>query len=169
MKENDRTIDLVLLPKVVYEHDTEIVECHFSEDLMPFLVHLKKQFTKYPVYNLTAFDSKYGLILYEYLLSEFYKGYQSYKISIEQLKNMTSTTKKYERFQNFKTRVLDVAIHDINNSALEFLVSYQLIKKGRSYTDIVFFIRDRKSALENDFEIVKGQTTLFDEDNNIIF
>lgn len=154
--DNGGILSLTLLPKVFWppKDSNELVQCTFAEELMPFLIELKERFTQYPVTNLTAFSSKYGLILYEWLKSEEYKTMDRDQnvVEIDNLRHLTGTVKKYPAFKDFEKKILKAAVNDINDSALEFLVSYDKVKVGRSITAIRFKTRPRKSYKEKTFD-----------------
>lgn len=145
---------LSIAPYVVWDYESDLITVEFGKGLMPYLVDLKERFTQYPVANLTAFSSKYGLILYEWLKSEDYKTMDRDQnvIEIDDLRRLTGTMKKYADFRNFEKKVLKAAVNDINDSALEFLVSYDKVKVGRSITAIRFKTRPRQSYKEKTFD-----------------
>ena len=150
-KEDGSIVSLSVLPYVTWEADSENVICEFGRDLMPYLIELKEHFTQYPVINLKMFDSKYGLILYEWIKSKTYDT-TSAIITLDDLRKLTGTEKKYADFRNFEKRVLKPAKDDINQGGLEFLVDYEKIKKGTKIEKIIFRIKKRQSWRENEFE-----------------
>ena len=125
---------------------------------MPFLVDLKERFLQYDVAALKNFDSKYGLILYEYLLSRERQERQSehkYSISIDNLRRLTDTEKKFKVFKDLKRNVVDKAINDINNSGVEFLVTAKNNgQRGIKATHVEFELRKRTSITETEFDVV---------------
>lgn len=145
---------LSIAPYVVWDYESDLITVEFGKGLMPYLVELRERFTQYPVANLTSFNSKYGLILYEWLKSEEYKTMDRDQnvIEIDALRRLTGTVKKYPAFKDFEKKVLKAAVNDINDSALEFLVSYDKVKVGRSITAIRFKTRPRKSYKEKTFD-----------------
>ena len=63
---------------------------------------MKELFLQYEVAALKKFKSKYGLILYEYLLSRERQERQSehkYSISVENLRRLTDTETKFKNFK----------------------------------------------------------------------
>ena len=153
--DNDKIeVYVSLVNKILWEKNTDIIQCRFDEDILPYLVELKERFTQYPVANLTAFSSKYGLILYEWLKAEGYKTMDRDQniIEIDDLRRLTGTSKKYSKWVNFEAKVLKAAVNDINDSSLEFLVSYDKVKVGRSITAIRFKTRPRQSYKEKTFD-----------------
>jgi plasmid replication initiation protein len=152
--DESKIMTLSIAPYVTWDHESDLISVEFGRNLMPYLIELKEKFTQYPVANLTAFSSKYGLILYEWLKSEEYKTMDRDQnvIEIDDLRRLTGTVKKYADFRNFEKKVLKAAVNDINDSALEFLVSYDKVKVGRSITAIRFKTRPRQSYKEKTFD-----------------
>lgn len=158
---NGAIMSLSIVPKVVYpsKNSDEDIQCTFAEELMPFLIDLKERFLQYDMAALKNFDSKYGLILYEYLLSRERQERQSehkYSISIENLRRLTDTEKKFKVFKDLKRNVIDKAINDINSAGVEFLVtSKNNGQRGVKATHIEFTLRKRTSYKETEFNIVE--------------
>lgn len=166
LKTEDGLETLSIVPNVYWKKD--YIECVFNNDLMPYLIELKERFTQYPVYNLTAFKSKYSIIIYEYLMSERYKQENPIVILMDDLRYITGTQNKYNLTKYFEKNVLIPAVEDINNNPLEFLVKYQKIgTKGKKITAIHFYIRDRISFTEKNYDIIE-RPQLFKIDNSYI-
>lgn len=163
-KDNGRTLMLSLVPKIDYpeKYDAQgLIKCYFDNDIMPFLIDLKKQFLQYDVANLVRFSSKYSLLVYEYLLSrERFERHQNkcYRVSIEELRRLTATEKKYKAIKDFDAYVLIPATDEINNAGVEYLVRYEKVKAGRGgrVVAIDFYLRTRTSFDEKDFFEVKN-------------
>lgn len=58
-------------------------------------------------------------------------------IDLDELRRWTCTTEKYERYSQFKERVLDVAVGEITKWG-DYTVSYEVIKTGTKVTGIEF-------------------------------
>jgi Protein involved in initiation of plasmid replication len=113
-----------------------IIKIRLDNDMKPYLLNLKKQFTKYSLYFTLAMKSKYSLRIYELLKS--YQNLEKCEFEIEKLKLML-TAEKYASFADFKIKVLDIAVREINTYS-DISVSYELEKQGRKYHKIKFKI-----------------------------
>lgn len=113
---------------------------------MPYLIGLKSRLLQYPAANINKFKSKYGLILYEYLLSKE-RQYQfgSYKMSVDEIRKLTGTEKTYLMFRDFDKKVIQTATEDLNQAVVEILVKNKKVKRGRKITHINFYVRARNS------------------------
>ncbi len=165
--EDDKKVTYVnLINEFTWYKEDEFVTVEFSKKILPYLVDLNERFLQYDVYNIKGFNSKYGLILYEYLLSrerqERNKN-NTYFISVNDLRRLTGTLDKFNDFRNFEKRVLKTSEQNINNANVEFLVKYEKIKTGRSITGIKFILRKRTSSLETEFNNVKNAKFLKDK------
>lgn len=136
-KKEGFTRSITLLITVDYPdnpHENDIV-FQFHDELKPFLIEMSGLFTKYQIEDIKPFKSKYGVILYEYLVSERFKTQDPNKnyLTHEELLQITGTKdkKSYQRWYEFKTSVLDKGIADINNSELGITATYQDVKNSR--------------------------------------
>lgn len=121
-----------------------LIELRLDDDLVPYLLNLKQNFTTYSFYNILAMRSKYSPRLYELLKSEQYKRCFSYDIS--DLKRLLNAD-RYELYGNFKQKVLDVALKEINDTT-DIFVEYEPIRTKKKYTAIRFTVKE-KTTEEN--------------------
>lgn len=160
--EDEKKITYVsLINDFTWYKESEFVTVEFSKKILPYLVDLNERFLQYDVYNIKGFNSKYGLILYEYLLSrerqERDKDHE-YFISLNDLKRLTGTMDKYERIDAFERKIVKVAMKDINNANVEFLMKYEKVKTGRNIIGIKFMLRKRTSYIETEFDEIKNKS-----------
>lgn len=126
----------------IYKHKGKIT-IKLDDDLKPYLLMLHRNYTKIPLFNIIRMKSKYGIQLYELLQSYIYqRGDKTF--SIEFLKEYLDCT-NYDSFANFKKRVLMPALDDINTYS-NLLVDFKLIKNGRQYEKITFYMRDLQQS-----------------------
>ena len=146
---------VALVQDIYWKIDSDEVKVKFHEAVMPYLIGLKSRFLQYPAANINQFKSKYGLILYEYLLSKE-RQYQfgSYGMSIDEIRRITGTEKLYSKWVNFEFKVLKSAEEDINQAGVEILVKYEKVKRGRKITHINFFVRARNSYQDTEFDVI---------------
>ena len=132
------------LSKVTLCKGSGIATVTLDDDLVPYLFALGGQFTQYQLCNILSMKSAFSIRMYELLKSY---GFQKSKIfAIEELKHllMVDDIKSYERFPDFRRRVLDIACDEIN-ALTDIVVKYELIKNGRKFEKIKFFIREKSS------------------------
>lgn len=153
--DDDEERYVALVQDIYWKIDSDEVRVKFHEAVMPYLIGLKSRFLQYPAGNINQFKSKYGLILYEYLLSKE-KQYQlgEYGMDIDQIRKITGTEKVYDKWVNFECKVLRAAEEDINQAGVEILVKYEKVKRGRKITHVKFYVRARNSYKDKEFDVI---------------
>jgi plasmid replication initiation protein len=88
-----------------YHHRKRLVELEFSPQLKPYLLKLKKDFTKYKFANVLVLKSKYSIRMYEPL--KRYLNIGKRRFTIEQLRNLLEIEPgKLTNYGHMKQRVL---------------------------------------------------------------
>lgn len=139
------------------------LEILFSNEILPYITSFKENFTRYGLVNIINLNSRYSIILYKILIEKFniYCNYQSEdeetlqfleryknpKISVKELRMLTDTFNKYQRFSSFKKSVLDKAVNEISEKT-NILVKYKVKYTGRRVTDIQFFVLKNKKVIK---------------------
>lgn len=113
------------------------------EELVINLLRQTDYFTKLNLLEFNPLKSKHSIILFEHL-KRYEKLKQIPELSVEELRKITDTQKKYPNFNNLQQYVLDVAVSEINEFT-NYNVSYELIKtKAKT--------RPKVSAIQFKFE-----------------
>jgi len=94
--------------------------------------------------------SKYSIRIYEILKS--YQNMGQFEFEIGQLKKMLFA-EKYELFGDFKRKVLDIAMREINELG-DIFIRYEIEKKGRKFHKIKFIIKP-KAKIDERMETFK--------------
>ena len=113
------------------------VQIRFDPAMKPYLLKLKKRFTRYKLHYVMQMQSYYSIRLYELLKQ--YAPIGRRVVDIEQLHDILQTPKSYRRFGNFRQRVLEPAQEEINDKT-DISFTYETVKSGRSVSDIIFQI-----------------------------
>ena len=123
------------------------IRIRMDEDMKPYLLQLKDSFTQYELIYTLYFKSKYTIRLYELIKSIHFHELEEYHrtFSLDELR-VTLGGENYTEYRDFKRRVLDIAVNEINAYS-DKQVSYTPIKKGRTVESIEFTI-NTKSILE---------------------
>jgi plasmid replication initiation protein len=162
ISEPNREIFVPLVNKIIWNKDDDNITCRFDEYLMPYLIDLQERFLQYDVASLKNFKSKYGVILYEYLLSMARQEQSqtehpryTYTIPMAEFRRLTDTENKLKDMKNFKRRVVEASVNDINQSCVEFLVKATSDgSRGKETTKWTFYLRKRTSVTETNYDIV---------------
>lgn len=115
-----------------------------NEDLKPYLLQLKENFTSYRIKDIYQFKSASTWHVYEVLRQ--YKNQTNVEFDLDKFKALTGTLGLYARWNNFKARILDTSVDEINTYS-DIEVQYELIKNGVKVSGIKFHIIQNKSNL----------------------
>lgn len=146
-----------------------VIKIRLDNDMMPFLLQLKQNFTSYELIWTLHFKSKYTIRLYELVKSIHFHDLEPYErvYSLDELKKLLGA-ETYKTYQTFKERVLKRAVQEINEYSDKNL-SYEIIKSGRSVSKIKFSIASKATfevaKIRDDIEKELGmdQMTLWDK------
>lgn len=110
-----------------------------DRDLVPFLFDLGQRFTQYQLYNILAMRSAFSVRIYELMKS--YAFQKSKTFSIDELKHllMLDNVKSYNRFPDFRRKVLEKAQEEINELT-DINIYFEPITKGRKVIKLKFRI-----------------------------
>ena len=139
-----RVIHTRWISAFAYVAESGIVQLRFAPECIPHIVRQESDFTSYRIEQASAMTSIHALHLYELLAQ--YKGIGKRAFTIEELKNLLQVTEEYPRLDNFKSKVVDVGVDQINKHS-DLTVSYTQKKNGRSITHLVFSIKVKADAL----------------------
>lgn len=115
------------------------------------------RFTHLDFRLINSFKSKFSIRLYELAMSYISKKeiyVQLPKLEIDTFKSLMGidTKKQYKRFTHLKSKVIDNAVSEINETS-NIKIDYTLIKSGNQYTHIKFHTKFKKDNLENIFKM----------------
>ena len=128
-------LTLPLMGRAYYRRKTGMVEASFNENIRPYLLELRDNFTKAQLSQLLKLKSPSSHRIY-WLLRE-YAAFGKRIISLAELRNVLGLTTEYlNRFDHFRDRVLDRAQMELAQTDLPF--TYEVIKQGRVITEIRF-------------------------------
>lgn len=127
------------------EYDSDIgFAIKLNSDMKPYLLNLKERYTQYTLDNILAMKSIYGVRIFE-LLNEKIKtktlprAGTDIELTVQYIRECCDCENKYERFSQFKIRVLDRAVEEINR-VTSYRVYYDYVKTGKTVTGIKFHI-----------------------------
>lgn len=126
----------------------------YKFELQPKLIDLLRQtdyFTKLELTKFNVLDSKYSIILFEYL-KRYENAHKIPILTIDELKQITNTKNKYPNFTNFEKNVIKVAVNEINEKT-QYNISYEAFKTRTSrrpkVSEIQFYF-SKKERLETE-------------------
>lgn len=130
-----------------YLQQEGIVTVRFSKELIEHITEVYENFTRYKIENITNLSSQYAIRLYELLISWRTAG-KTPVFEIQEFRSQLGLEpNEYDRIQNFKQRVLDYALEQINENT-DITASYEQHKAGRTITGFSFTIKAKKKKAE---------------------
>ena len=145
IEEADGLLQVALMSSAKYLKGQGRIQLTVAEELKPYLVDLKNNFTSFQLFCVLSMTSKYAKWLYVQFSRWKDVGYLAYEL--EQLKFLLNlkdplgkSPELYKQWGQFKDNVLEPAIKQINESS-DLRVKYTTEKNGKSIHKIAFFIQ----------------------------
>lgn len=162
---DDKSIKMRWVQEVQFLDSQGVIGIRFSKPILPFISNLSREFTKYALSDIAGINSAYAIRIYELLVQ--YRQIGKREISVETLRTMLELGKKYPLFADFKKRVIDTAVDQINEYS-PLKVTYEQKKTGRKVTHIIFSFKEKSKSLnENNPNISKDFYKLTDAQINM--
>lgn len=111
----------------------------FHPRLKPFLLELKRDFTKFDIRNYKFLHSGTITRLYQLLKSYYDRRRRDPLFDLQELKQMIGVADKYSLYANFRIKVLDEAQRKLA-AGTDIKFTYEEVKKGNKVTGILFHI-----------------------------
>ena len=138
----DRSFNCRWVDKIGVEPDSGIVYMRFTSDVVPLITRLESHFTSYEIDKVANLSSSYAIRLYELIIQWRDNGVtQRYKIE-ELRQKLGVELGKYKAMNNFKARVIDLAVSQINEHT-DITVTYEQHKTGRKITAMSFTFKQK--------------------------
>jgi len=146
-----------------FNRDRQAVKLRFSKEIVPYLFQLKR-FIKYNLEHVKAFENKYSMRVYEWLLKELTQrktNKANIEISLNEFKFMLMLEKNYPEFKKFNHWVLKPIAKDLNAYSNMKLV---IEKLGRPAEKLIFQVElDKQIDLVTELEKAPASKSLTPE------
>lgn len=139
------------------------------EALVIDLLRQTDYFTKLELQEFNLFKSKFSLIILEFL-KQYEKLKKIPEVSIDELRKITDTTKKYPNFSDFEKRVLKAAVNEINEST-NYNVSYELITtytSRRPKVSAVQFYFSKKAETPKQEQVQEAAVAILESEEPLV-
>ena len=149
-KESDKKGNLGIVrsrwvSRIKYIDTTATLEITFAPDVVPLITRLEQHFTSYQLKQVSQLTSKYAIRLYEFLIAWREVG-KVPQIELDDFRNRLGLDdNEYTAMNNFKSRVLEPAIKQINEHT-DITVTYEQHKKGRLISGFSFKIKQKQQV-----------------------
>ena len=133
------------------------VEVMFGNDVIPLITRLSEQYTEYELKQIKDLNSTYALRIFEILMQWLSLG-KTPPITIENLRTRLGIEEhQYKLMSDFKKRVLDHAIKEINDNT-NITAAYEQHKEGRRIVGFTFKFKT-KTKLKKEVESKRDSNT----------
>lgn len=157
-----------------YSSDYAVIR--FAPEILPFITDLKKNFTQYQLNDILHLKNKYAVSMYRWFTMN-YRQYEYYansgkrredqiekyanpEITLEELRKLTGTEKKYSAFYDVRRYIIDPICNEITKHT-KYNVTYDRIKSGRKVVAIKFHISKKGEKTVEDDSVVDVSLTDF--------
>lgn len=131
--------------RIFYVDDLALLEITFAPDVVPLVTRLEEHFTSYQAKQVAHLTSKYATRLYELLIAWREVG-KVPQIEISEFRNRLGLLEsEYTAMSDFKKRVLEPSIQQINEHT-DITVTYEQHKKGRLISGFSFKLKQKQEA-----------------------
>ncbi|WP_162055965.1 replication initiation protein [Pontibacter pamirensis] len=149
VEDNKEYRQMWMFQEVKYMKGKGCFDIILSKSIQPYLFELKNNFTSYQLHSALKLTSKYAKRIYQ-LASQWKDIGETCVYPLDELKTMFGLkdpsgkkAEQFERISDLKKKVLDVAVRQINEHT-DLTVSYHLVKEGRSFQAVRFYITTQK-------------------------
>ena len=128
-----------------YIKTESVIEVVVSSKIIPYIIELKGNFTKFRLDNILFLKSSYAIKMYQILAQ--YKSLGMRVIEVDELRSILGieSLKAYQLYNKIKSKILEVSKKEINKNT-DLTISYEEIKKGRKVGSIKFKITDKNES-----------------------
>ena len=154
-----------------------MLEKYYNIKYEKYLLNLVEKggnYTQYELWNILSLKSRYSIRLYELFRSYAYQNKKEFEI--DRLRGLLCV-ENYELYHDFKRRILDKAIAEINQYT-DLKVKFKPVNKGKSHkvTSVIFYITKKEpyekisaywktvNRINAKNKQIKGQMSMFDLD-----
>lgn len=131
--------------RIFYVDDLALLEITFAPDVVPLVTRLEEHFTSYQAKQVAHLTSKYATRLYELLIAWREIG-KVPQIEISEFRTRLGLLdNEYTAMSDFKKRVLEPSIKQINEHT-DITATYEQHKKGRLISGFSFKIKQKQQA-----------------------
>ena len=130
------------------EYNDTTVRFKLNPDMTEFLLELKGNFSQPLLAEFVRMRSPYSISIWHLMQREMksQKPYADhiieFDLSLEELREITGTEKKLKKLSDFKIRVLDKALKEIDENC-NVVIKYENVKQGRKVIGFHFIAKSK--------------------------
>lgn len=116
------------------------INISLSDSLMPYLIELKGNFTRYELINVLTLHSKYSIRLYEIFKSFLWLG--NWIVPIDEFRDLIDVQHKYKDYRDLKRYVIVPSVREISKYT-DLTIKFSTRKKGKAVDLLQFEINEK--------------------------
>jgi plasmid replication initiation protein len=163
--------------KIEYVRNSGKFVVRIDDDLKPYLLELNERIVKTNFKEIINFSSTYAIRIYQMLIE--YQKIGSRTFNVVELQDTLQVPPSLKTYSNFKLKVLDVAVKEINRNTSLYIELTESKKERKKVIEITFKIQSANKAMTTEIlqsyigrDIqIKGEITkiteAYAEDGNI--
>lgn len=140
-----------------YDAKKREISLRFDDQIIPLISQLESCYTSYELKSVSTMKSAYSIRLYQLLIQWRSVGFK--KFSVREIRTLLDIEDhEYTTMSNFKKRVIDLAVLEINATSDIFIANpkqktksdslYEQTREGREISHFTFRFREKKQAIE---------------------
>lgn len=133
--------------KIGYIEGLACVEMVFASDVIPLITRLEQRYTEYELRQVSGLQSSYAIRLYELIVKWRSVGRVPMIEVVDFREQMGVAANEYSAMSDFKKRVLDLAVSQINEHT-DITAQYEQHKEGRSITGFSFAFKQKEKPVQ---------------------
>lgn len=130
--------------EIAYVENEALVKLIFSPAIIPLITRLERRFTGYELEQISELTSAYAIRLYELLIAWRGTGKTPRFDLLDFREKLGVEPHEYQQMSNFKSRVLDASIAQIN-AHTDIIAKYEQHKAGRKITGFSFTFKPKNA------------------------
>lgn len=132
--------------EIVYVDNEAVVKLIFSSAIIPLITRLEQQFTSYEINQIGGLTTGYAIRLYELLIAWRSVGKTPLIDLAEFRKKLGVLETEYSRMHDFKKRVLEPSIKQVNEHT-DIIIKIEQHKSGRNIKGFSFKFKQKQQPI----------------------
>lgn len=146
---------MVMFKEFYVDYNKQTIEYKFNDSFVTYFTGVCRDYFKLSIQEVIALNSTYAIRIYQLLKTKLNMDINNFTFTLHELKTILNLEQKYKQYGHFKTKVLEVAKEQINESeASEFCIAYEEIKTSRAVTSIRFHLLKKSKNYYDEKQIL---------------
>jgi plasmid replication initiation protein len=148
---------LTMFKQFSADYETNLISYKFNDCFVEYFTGICRDYFKLSIEEVIGLHSTHSIRIYQLLKTKQNMDKKEFEYSIDEIKKQLNIEKKYNRYNHFKVKVLELAKSQINISeASQFNIDYEEIKTGKAVTSIKFHILAKGKNYYQEHNLIAG-------------